>query len=337
MAVRRRPSEAQSVEVDFQTVPELQQFVIPNVRPTGRELGRGSYGAVVEVEIPGATCAAKIIHEALLRFGSEDEVRNITEKFVRECCLMSSLRHPHVVQFLGVCFLPGSRLPALVMEKLLVSLHDLLEMNPNIPLPTKCSILHDVARGLLYLHSRAPPIVHHNLTAKNVLLNSAMVAKLADLDVARIVESRPGQIAAQLAQAPGTVVYMPPEALEPEGTYDTKLDIFSFGNVALFSLTQAFPSPRFPTYTDPTTRRRVARSEVERRFDYIQQMHEALGQEHILVRIVEQCLQDLPEDRPTIEEVVQRLEEASAQIPAQNGELTRLEFEREIQSLRVRI
>ena len=336
MAVRRRPSEAEGVEVDFQTVPELQQFVISNVRPTGRELGRGSYGAVEEVEIPGATCAAKIIHETLLRFGSEDEVRNITEKFVRECCLMSSLRHPHVVQFLGVCFLPGSRLPALVMEKLLVSLHELLETNPNIPLPTKCSILHDIARGLLYLHSRAPPIIHRDLTAKNVLLNSAMVAKLADLGVARIVECRPGQIAAQLTQAPGTAVYMPPEALEPEGTYNTKLDIFLFGNVALFTLTQAFPAPlKYPNYIDPTTRRRVARSEVERRFDYVQQIHEALGQEHVLVRIVEQCLQDLPEDRPSIEEVVQQLEEASAQLPSSFGEITRLEIEQEIQSLRV--
>ena len=40
---------------------------------------------------------------------------------------MSTLRHPHIVQFLGVCFLPGSRLPALVMELLLTSLHDLHE------------------------------------------------------------------------------------------------------------------------------------------------------------------------------------------------------------------
>lgn len=338
MAVHRRPNEAGGVEVDFQTVPELQQFVIPNVRPTGRELGRGPYGTVEEVEIPGATCAAKTIYETLLRFGSEDEVRNITEKFVRECCLMSSLRHPHVVQFLGVCFLPGSRLPALVMEKLLVSLHELLETNPNIPLATKRSILHDVARGLLYLHSHASPIIHRNLTAKNVLLNSAMVAKLADPGVARIVESCFDHLTAQLTQAPGTAVYMPPEALEQEGTYDTKLDIFSFGNVTLFSLMQVFPTIlKSPTYTDRTTRRRIARSEVERRSDYIQQMHEALGQQHILVRIVEQCLQDLPEDRPLIEEVVQQLEEASTQIPSQYGEMTRLELEKEIQSLRCQV
>jgi len=48
-------------------------------------------------------------------------------------------------------------------------------------------------------------------------------------------------------------------------------------------------------------------------------------------------LQDLPEDRPSIEEVVQQLEEASAQIPSQYGEMTRLELEQEIQSLQGRV
>ena len=41
------------------------------------------------------------------------EIRNLAQ-FVRECQLMSTLRHPNIVQFLGVCFFPGSRLPALV-------------------------------------------------------------------------------------------------------------------------------------------------------------------------------------------------------------------------------
>ena len=307
------------------------------MRSTGRELGRGAYGTVEEVEIPGATCAAKIFHEVLLRMGNEDEVRTITEKFVRECCLMSSLRHPHVVQFLGVCFLPGSRLPALVMEKLVVSLHELLETNPNIPLATKRSVLHDVARGLVYLHSHAPPIIHRDLTAKNVLLNSGMVAKLADLGVARIVDIRPGQLAASLTQAPGTIVYMPPEALEPDANYDTKLDIFSFGNLALFALTQVFPVLKAPTYLDHATRRRIARSEIERRVDYIQRIRDTLGQQHVLVSIVEHCLEDLPEDRPSIEEVIQQLEEAKTQIPDRYGEMTKFKLEQEIQSLQLQL
>ena len=337
MAVVNTPRTDGTALVDFQTIPELQQFVLRNVRPTGRELGRGAYGAVEEVEIPGATCAAKIIHEALLRMSNEDEVRSIKEKFVRECCLMSSLRHPHVVQFLGVCFLPGSRLPALVMEKLVVSLHELLETTPNIPLATKCSMLHDVARGLAYLHSHTPPIIHRNLTAKNVLLSSGMVAKLADVGIARIVDICSCQLAASFTQPPGRIVYMPPEVLEPDLNYDIKVDIFSFGNLALFTLTQVFPVLKAPTYPDRTTRRRIARSEIERRIDYIQQVRDTLGQQHVVVRIIEHCLQDLPEDRPSIEEVIQQLVEAKTQIPDRYGEMTKFQVEQENQSLQLEL
>ena len=330
------PSDSSKMDVNVQTIPELKQFVVPNVRPTGRELGRGVYGTVEEVEIPGATCTAKIIHETLLRMGNEDEVR-IVEEFVRECCLISSLRHPHVAQFLGVCFLPGSRLPALVMEKLVVSLHELLETTPNIPLPTKCSMLHDVARGLAYLHSHTPPIIHRNLTAKNVLLSSGMVAKLADVGVARIVDICPCQLATSFTQASGRIVYMPPELLEPDLNYDIKVDIFSFGNLVLFTLTQVFPVLKAPNYIDRTAKRRIARSEIERRLHYIQQIRDKFGQKHVLVGIVEHCLEDLPEDRPSIAEVVQLLAKARTQNPDRYEEMTKLQVIQENQSLQLQL
>ena len=123
---------------------------------------------------------------------------------------MSDLRHPHLVQFLGVCFLPNSTLPMLVMERLLTSLDELLEHNPNIPLSLKRSILADVARGLVYLHSHSPPVIHRDLSAKNVLLNSAMVAKISDLGNACIVDFQPGQLVRTLSRIPRTMVYMPP-------------------------------------------------------------------------------------------------------------------------------
>ena len=70
---------------------------------------------------------------------------------------MAEMRHPHIVQFLGLCFLERSALPVLVMERLDSSLDDLLETSPGLPLALKQSLLTDVARGLLYLHTRNPP------------------------------------------------------------------------------------------------------------------------------------------------------------------------------------
>ena len=151
---------------------------------------------------------------------------------------MTEMRHPHVVQFLGLCYLQGSELPALVMEKLDSSLDDLLETSPDLPLALKQSLLADVARGLFYLHTRNPPVVHRDLSARNVLLTSSLVAKISDLGNARIVDLHPGQLARTLTRVPGTHGYMPPESFDQHSRYGPRLDIFSFGHLALFTLTQ---------------------------------------------------------------------------------------------------
>ena len=164
---------------------ELQPFVVADVRLTGRVLGEGSYGSVEEAEIPGATCVVKKLHEALLPPPTEAHgADRMAATFVAECRLMSTVRHPHIVQFLGVCLLPGSRLPALIMEKLLIDLHNLLENNSAIPLSMKHSILLGVSKGL------------------TVLLNSAMVAKIADLGNSRIINVRPSQLMTMTMQEP---------------------------------------------------------------------------------------------------------------------------------------
>ena len=121
------------------------------------------------------------------------------------------------------------------MERLEGSLDDLLE---TVPLTLKQSMLEDVARGLLYLHTRDNQIIHRDLTAKNVLLTSSLMAKITDLGNSRIVNLQPGQLAQTLSQLPGTLVYMPSEAYMSASHYGPSLDIFSFGYLALFALTQ---------------------------------------------------------------------------------------------------
>ena len=149
---------------------------------------------------------------------------------------MSSLCHPNITQFFGLCFLPGTQLPLLVMERLETSLDDLLEHMPNIPLSLKCSILENVASGLLYLHKRNPPVIHRDLTSRNVLLTSSLAAKITDMGNSCIM--RPGQMVRTLSKLPGTLVYMPPEAQDDTHRYGAYLDIFSFGHLALFTVIQ---------------------------------------------------------------------------------------------------
>lgn len=129
---------------------------------------------------------------------------------------MSSLRHPNI------CFLPGSKLPLLVMERLRTSLDDLLESMPNLPLSLKCSILEDVASGLLYLHGSRD-------------LTSSLGAKITDMGNSRIIDMRPGQMVRTLAKLPGTLVYMPPEALIDGQRYGPPLDMDFFSFVSAIS------------------------------------------------------------------------------------------------------
>ncbi len=107
-----------------------------------------------QVKYSKVLCAAKRMHELLLDPDNEG-VREIVNKYQRECQLMAGLRHPNITQFLGLCFFVGSELPLLVMERLEMSVDDLLECSPIIPLAVKISILTDTGSGLVYLHTLA--------------------------------------------------------------------------------------------------------------------------------------------------------------------------------------
>ena len=330
--------------------PELRPYVLSDVQFTGTAIGHGAYGSVEEVAVCGA---AKKVHDVLL--GSP----KITSQFAEELQLMSTLRHPNIVQFLGVCFFPGSRLPALVMERLLTSLHDLLDPktgdaqppppHADAPRPLsfftmglKCRVLHNVANGLVYLHERSPPIIHRDLSAKNVLLTSELVGKIADLGVARIGPRM--RDAATMTQAPGASVYMPPEAIAPadsnkqKSKYDASIDIFSLGIVTIFIIGQAFPcDPLAPTFPDEDGKL-VARTELQRRSEYMLSVNTQLcasGQlcgDHPLIQLIQQCLQNVPAKRPSIREVLHLIELARGGIRDEESERNKVKLVRALQN-----
>ena len=233
-----------------------------------------------EVAIPGALCAAKKIHDFLTKqdpgWLAKEVAESNVQKFVSECEMMSRLQHPHIVQFLGLWWERDSSLH-LVMEKMLVSLHDLLAPDkpaisrpPSVPHGIRCSVLQDTARGVAFLHSHSPPIIHRDLSARNVLLNSAMTAKIADLGMARML---PPTARAAMTKVPGALVYMPPEALDDESRYGTSIDVFAIGVLTVFVLAGEFPQNlKAPTYTD-RVKGLVARSELERCEFYTEKIH----------------------------------------------------------------
>ncbi|KAL5505761.1 hypothetical protein EMCRGX_G007255 [Ephydatia muelleri] len=268
------------------------------------EKGRGSFGAVYKVKLNGLPCIAKGLHEILLGLGenyqvAETDIQAIRQKFLIECVLLSKLKHPNIVQFLGIHSTKENEY--LVMEYMHMDLAVCLKTYRDIPASVKVSILHDVSYGLLHLHSQDPPIIHRDLTATNILLTQDMRAKIADLGVSKIFDLQRVQTASLQTIAPGTKAYMPPEALRPDPKYDLKLDIFSFGVLALYTAIQEFPIE----FEHKITAAVFEKQEVQiyRRMDSIEKM----GMDHPLHPLVIKCLQDRPELRPTTKELCEMI------------------------------
>ena len=93
----------------------------------------------MQVMISRKVYAAKMIHEALLETDEHGGVDSLATKYLRECRLMSRMRHRNITQFVGICFKAGSRLPLLVMERLDCSLDELVETTPTLPSPCQCT------------------------------------------------------------------------------------------------------------------------------------------------------------------------------------------------------
>ena len=258
-------------------------------------------------------CAGKKLHETFFSETSRREKQSITARFAEECLTHSKLRHPNIVQLIGVYYTPGSRVPTLVMELMSLSLTSALEQYPDIPSHVKNVILLDVSLGLYFLHNRTPPIIHRDLTANNVLLSESMRAKIADLGVARIVNISPAQMSICMTGTPGTPCYMPPEAFIAKPLYDAKLDVFSMGNLIVHVSIQEWPIPLMEMLCpDPDhPGRLIAVTEVDRRADYLDRM----GEGHPLRTLATHCLQNDPRLRPNTSEIVREVEGAIANNP----------------------
>ena len=274
------------------------------------ELGRGAYGRVYAVKYCQTICAAKEIHSILVEGVGQVEMQRTIESFMRECRQCSALRHPNVIQFLGVYYPTGAgganrmRLPVMVMEMMANSLASFVEKYKKIPVHIKYSIVHDVSLGLCYLHNHDPPIVHRDLSPNNVLLTAHHVAKISDLGVAKVIKA---DCRKTMTKAPGTVDFMPLEALSVSPVYGPPMDVFSFAGIILHTFNQQWPRPTDAIQFDPKTRRRVALSEVERRQQYLDKMI-SIGEAEVLRPLVEECLDDDPAVRPTIATVCDRIQ-----------------------------
>ena len=291
-------------------VVELERINLAKVTSTDKVIGRGSYGRVIEVCVHGTLCAAKEVHSNFVDDVSTQEFERTKETFLAECVNASRILHPNLVQVLGIHYpTPEAKLPWLVMELMEFSLKDFLQRNVEqnkIPLYTKLSILVDISQGLEFLHDQG--IIHRDLSSNNVLLTKHVVAKIGDLGVAKAIEQN---LIKTHTQVPGTPHFMPPEALSVKPRYGKPVDVFSVGCVALHTMSHQWPIPKDQVQLDSSYAMKPI-SEVDRREEYLSWCNpDALRQ------LVEKCLHNNPNYRPTISIVCADLKKLRADVESQ--------------------
>lgn len=218
--------------------PSLNQISMTElVRATGnfstdRIIGDGSFGLVYKAQLSnGVTVAVKKL--------SKDAFQGFRE-FRAEMETLGRLRHGNIVKILGYCATGADRV--LIYEfvekgSLDQWLHDTSEdymletassSKERSPLSweTRTKIIKGVANGLLYLHSLETPIIHRDIKASNILLDSKFEPHIADFGLARRIEGSHSHVSTQFA---GTMGYMPPEYKDGVTVVTVKADVYSFG------------------------------------------------------------------------------------------------------------
>lgn len=297
-----------SVEMADQQDSRSKTYLYQNVQLFKTDsLGTGSYGAVCKAKLDQLTCAAKLLHPVFFQF-SDSGQSSAVKKFEQECQLLSTIKHPNIVQFLGTALDPDSGLPLLLMELMDESLTHFLEGSPEpLPLCTQVNFCHDVSLALAYLHSNR--IVHRDLSSNNVLLIAGNRAKVTDFGMSKVVEgdSCGGVL---LTMCPGTLVYMPPEALQTPPIYSHKLDCFSFGVLGIQIITRQFPDPGpavkvLEDASSPVGKVQVPVPDTERRGVHIN----LIDPQQPLLPLIHSCLNYDESKRPFAQELCDRLAE----------------------------
>ncbi|KAK9820960.1 hypothetical protein WJX81_007609 [Elliptochloris bilobata] len=234
-----------------------------------RVIGQGSFGRVFLGKWRETTVAIKLLNEPGVPPGAEiwdapdpaalpaaqrpkvDE--GLLEGLRREAGLMAALRHPNVVLFLGACPDPPCMVTAFCARGSLLDVLARARTSPaaaaDLGWGRRLALALEAAKGMLYLHSRSPPVLHRDLKSANLLVDKDWHARLADFNLSRVMDSALGGPASEAGRratsAAASISATNPRWLAPEvlagRSYDCSCDVYSFGIILWELLTWRVP------------------------------------------------------------------------------------------------
>ena len=291
-------------KLDTMTAEMQGGFTIDDIQITNH-IARGENSMILEAKWEGLRVAIKdlnfIVDQGRVQVSGK-ELQRLREHLINECRLNSYIRHPNMVRFLGIHSPLGTKIPYIVMERLNCNLNDFLLQYSIVPLEIKLHILHGIGLGLRYLHARDPPIIHKDLTSKNILLSNGIEVKISNLCTAQLIPSSLN------VWKNHSVDFLP--SLDDPLKMTKEVDVFSFGCVMIHTFCHQWPtpSPAVVSSNDPNEEQAMAdsSSELDRRSQYLDKVPKSV--EEVVIPLIASCLEDLPNDRPTAREVCDQLE-----------------------------
>ncbi|PUZ58142.1 hypothetical protein GQ55_5G486200 [Panicum hallii var. hallii] len=200
------------------------------------KLGRGGFGAVYRCRLPGPK-KSEALEVAVKKFSRDDNRRY--EDFLAEVSVINRLRHKNIVPLVGWSYNKGE--PLLIYEYMpngSLDQHLFGRSGGKQQQPTQINrwdtrynMVKDIATGLHYVHHEYEPrVLHRDIKANNIMIDSAFRGRLGDFGLACVVAE--GKNSYTDIGAPGTLGFRAPEYVH-SGKATTKSDIFAFGVLIL--------------------------------------------------------------------------------------------------------
>ncbi|KAF4365009.1 hypothetical protein F8388_001757 [Cannabis sativa] len=157
------------------------------------------------------------------------------ERLYSEIHLLKTLKHKHIMKFYTSWVDTANRNINFVTEMFTSgTLRQYRLKHRRVNIRAVKHWCRQILKGLLYLHSRNPPVIHRDLKCDNIFINGNQgEVKIGDLGLAAILRK------SHAAHCVGTPEFMAPEVYEEE--YNELVDIYAFGMCILEMVTFEYP------------------------------------------------------------------------------------------------
>ncbi|GJV32869.1 protein kinase, ATP binding site-containing protein [Tanacetum coccineum] len=278
------------------------------------QIGKGAFGVVYKGRLSESWTKHEAAFKRLIKTSDIEKTG-----FLKELKLISMFHHQNIIRLIGYCD-DGDEMILVSEYAINGSLDDHLEDPKKRRLLTwnkRLKICLGAAKGLDYLHSglgENNKVIHRDVKCGNILLDDTLEAKICDFGLSKTGFTYDHQHSKHYTDLAGTDYYMDPIYNE-SGILRTDSDVYSFG-VVMFEMLSGMPAYYQRKIGDDKSQPLI--NLVRRYYDYGKdllidyQIKDQIDKNslHTFVEIAYRCISFISKERPTMEMIADKIEEA---------------------------